>query len=508
MEEGKVYISHYMKKTKIDKRLFGSFVEHMGSVVYTGIYEPTHPTAILGGFRGDVLELVKELNLGVVRYPGGNFTSGYNWKDTIGPVEKRPKKLELAWQGIEPNEFGLNEFITWKNQLEAEMIMTINLGTKGIEDAISIVEYCNFPSGTYWSDLRIEHGFEQPHNIKLWCLGNELDGEWQIGTKTPEDYGKLAKQASKVMKLVDDSIETILVGSSHPRLDTYPEWDRKVLMEAYEDVDYLAMHNYIDRSQDETLNVVDTREPDDTATYLARSLGFDKQIKEMIAVCDYVKAVKRSDKTMNIAFDEWNVHKHSEEEYNKWQTGSSIDRCHFTMEDSLLFGAMGLSILRNSERIKISCQSLLVNTIPLILTEENGDAWVNPTYFIMKDLATYGKGTLIEHVSNIPIYQTELYKNVPGLDTVVVDDGEYINTFIINKLDTPTMFKIEMNLDYDLILRKSIHHILESENLTDINRKNDSNAVTPIIQSVDLSNHQVEISKYSWNILRIPYRVI
>lgn len=505
MIKGTIYAPKHMKKIEIDSRLFGSFVEHMGSVVYTGIFEPDHPTATPEGFRGDVLELVKSLNLGVVRYPGGNFTSGYNWKDTIGPVEDRPKKIELAWQGIEPNTFGLNEFVQWKNNLDAEMIMTINLGTKGLSDAISIVEYCNFPKGTYWSDLRREHGFEEPHSIKLWCLGNELDGEWQIGTKTPEDYGKIARQSSKVMKLVDDSIETILVGSSHPRLDTYPEWDRKVLMEAYEEVDYLAMHNYIDRNQDETLNVVDTREPDDIATYLGRSLDFDKQIDEMIAVCDYVKAVKRSNKTMNIAFDEWNVHKQPEEPYVKWQTGSPIDKCHFDLADALLFGAMGLSILRHAERVKISCQSLLVNTIPLILTEEGGDAWVNPTYYIMKDLATFGQGHLIQHNEEVSVYQTELFKNVPYQDIALVEDLDGVNIFVINKHNESTEINVDIQLEKELCFEKATHRVLTSESLEDKNTKDNVNRVVPFEKVVDFSDRKIVLKPYSWNVIRVPF---
>lgn len=505
MIKGTIHVRDFMSEVEIDSRLFGSFIEHMGAVVYDGIYEPDHPTATTEGFRGDVLKLVKDLNLGVVRYPGGNFTSGYDWKDTIGPATERPMKIELAWQGVEPNSFGLNEFIEWKNQIDAEMILTINLGTNGLRDAISIVEYCNFPKGTYWSDLRREHGFDEPHSIKLWCLGNELDGEWQIGTKTPEEYGKLACQASKVMKLVDDTIETILVGSSHPRLESYPEWDRKVLMEAYDEVDFLAMHNYIDRNQDETLNVVDTREPDDIATYLARSLDVDKQIEEVISVCDYVKAVKRSQKTMNIAFDEWNVHKQPEEPYVKWQTGSPIDKCHFDLADSLLFGSMGLAILRHAERVKISCQSLLVNTIPLILTEKGGTAWLNPTYFIMKDLAQFGRGKLIEHKEDVPKYQTELFKNVPYLDFAIVDDGEGLNIFVINKSEKTSEVNLDIEFSRSLCFAQVKHHILTSDNLEDKNNKYAAEMILPRLEMKNLNNKTISLSPYSWNVVRIPF---
>ena len=266
--------------SKIDDRIYGSFVEHMGRVIYTGIFEPGHPQADEKGFRRDVLELIKKLNLSVIRYPGGNFTSAYNWEDTVGPVENRPTRLELAWKAIEPNTFGLNEFFDWVKLTGADPIMTVNLGTRGIDAARNILEYCNFEGGTQWSDLRKKHGYSKPHNVKMWCLGNELDGPWQVATKTADEYGRLANETSKAMKWVDSSIETVAVGSSTPRLHSYPEWDRTVLMHCYENVDYLSLHNYINRWQDENLNIERKREPDDTPTYLSRSLAFDKQIKK------------------------------------------------------------------------------------------------------------------------------------------------------------------------------------------------------------------------------------
>lgn len=185
---------------EVDKRMYGSFIEHMGRAVYEGIYEPGHPKADKDGFRTDVQELIKELQVPFIRYPGGNFLSGYNWEDGVGPVKNRPRRLDLAWQTTETNEVGTNEFLTWAKKVNAEVNMAVNLGTRGIDAARNLVEYCNHPEGSYWSDLRKSHGYEKPYGIKTWCLGNEMDGPWQIGHKTAHEYGRLAAETAKVMK--------------------------------------------------------------------------------------------------------------------------------------------------------------------------------------------------------------------------------------------------------------------------------------------------------------------
>ena len=195
-------------------RLYGSFVEHMARCVYGGIYEPDHENADSMGFRTDVIDLVRDLKVPIIRYPGGNFVSGYNWEDGVGPVDERPRRLELAWHTVEPNLVGTNEFVEWAKRVGAEVMLAVNLGTRGIEAAASLVEYCNHSGGSYYSDLRRSHGYPDPHDIKVWCLGNELDGHWQIGHKTADEYGRLACETAKVMKWVDPSIELVVCGSS------------------------------------------------------------------------------------------------------------------------------------------------------------------------------------------------------------------------------------------------------------------------------------------------------
>lgn len=242
---------------EIDPRIYSSFVEHMGRCVYEGIYEPGHPEADEHGFRNDVKELIKELNIPMMRYPGGNFVSGYNWEDGIGSIENRPKRLDLAWRMIESNEVGLHEYMAWSKEMGLDVNMAVNLGTRGIDAARNLVEYCNFEQGTYWSDLRRKNGEEKPYKIKTWCLGNEMDGPWQIGFKTADEYGRLAAETAKAMKKVDDSIELVVCGSSDSRMPTFGSWEAAVLEHTYEYVDYLSLHCYYGNQKN------------DTASYLA-----------------------------------------------------------------------------------------------------------------------------------------------------------------------------------------------------------------------------------------------
>src|SRR5271169_1392626 len=176
----------------LDRRLFGSFLEHLGRAIYGGIFDPGSSLADGDGFRKDVLEEVRTLGVPVVRYPGGNFVSGYNWLDGVGPVASRPRVLDRAWDSVETNRFGTNEFLTWCRRAKAEPLLGLNFGSAGAEQAAALVEYCNLPGGTRWSDLRRSHGFESPHSVKRWCLGNEMDGPWQIGHMSAVEYGRKA----------------------------------------------------------------------------------------------------------------------------------------------------------------------------------------------------------------------------------------------------------------------------------------------------------------------------
>ena len=409
METAHLIVDKDYRIGEIDPRLYGAFLEHLGRAIYGGIYEPGHPSADEQGFRGDVLDLVRELGVSFVRYPGGNFVSGYDWRDGVGPREDRPRRLELAWMSTETNEVGTNEFAAWAKRAGAEVNMAVNLGTGGIDDARTLVEYCNHPGGTAWSDLRRSHGVAEPHRFKTWCLGNEMDGPWQIGRKTADEYGKLAAAAAVTMKWVDPTIELVACGSSHARMPTFPDWEATVLEHTYEEVDYLSLHTYY------------RLEDDDLGTFLAQSLGMDAFIHAVVATCDYVKAKKRSNKTINLAFDEWNVWYHARERDRqllrdqRWAVAPPLTEESYTLEDALVVGCMLISLINHADRVKIACIAQLVNAIAPISTVTGGVAWRHTTYFPYLHAARFGRGVALELQLASPRYANKEFDAVPLL---------------------------------------------------------------------------------------------
>ena len=359
----------------IDRRIYGSFIEHLGRAVYGGIYEPGHPTADEEGFRGDVMELVKRLDVPVIRYPGGNFVSGFNWEDSIGPKDKRPKRLDLAWATTETNEVGLHEFVSWSRRAGSDVMYAVNLGTRGPDAARNVVEYANHPSGSYWSDLRIHNGARDPFGIKLWCLGNEMDGPWQMCQKTAYEYGRAARESAKMMKWVDPSIELVASGSSHSEMPTFGTWEYTMLNECYDEVDYVSLHRYYNNSAN------------DTPTFLASSMDLDAFIKTVVSICDAVGGTKHSTKKLNLSMDEWNVWYHSLEQdeeikkQHRWERALPLLQDIYNFEDALLTGSMLITFLRNADRVKIACLAQLVNVIAPIMTRDGGGAWAQTIYW-------------------------------------------------------------------------------------------------------------------------------
>ena len=426
MKRATLTLDRSYKVGQIDRRIYGSFIEHIGRAVYGGIYDPGHPLADDQGFRKDVIGLTKELQVPIVRYPGGNFVSGYNWEDGIGPKELRPKRTELAWFAIENNQVGVDEFCEWARRADTEVMMAVNLGTRGADAARNLVEYCNFPSGTYWSDLRIKNGYCKPHNIKLWNLGNEMDGPWQIGHKTAEEYGRAACETAKVMRWVDPSIELVACGSSNSGMSTCYDWEATVLDHTYDFVDYISMHQYYGNRDN------------DTANFLANTVDMDRFIKNIESVCDYVKAKKRSRKTMYISFDEWNVWYHADEanaKAEKWLEGPSFNEDIYNFEDALLAGGMLITLIKNADRVKVACQAQLVNVIAPVMTENGGRIWKQTIYYPYLHASVYGRGTALNLLVECPKYDTKDYTDVPVLDAAAVEneDGEHVTVFVMNK---------------------------------------------------------------------------
>lgn len=495
-QRGRASIDFYNVVAEIDPRIYGGFIEHMGRCVYGGIYEPEHAEANEHGFRTDVLELVRALRVPIVRYPGGNFVSGFKWEDSVGPKEDRPVRLDLAWRSIEPNQVGLHEFTEWANAVQSEVMMAVNLGTRGVSEAAELLEYCNHPGGTYLSELRKAHGQSRPFGYKVWCLGNEMDGPWQICNKSASEYGLLAREAGKVMKRLDPSIELVACGSSGIHLPTYPEWDSVVMDCAYEYADYLSVHMYINNDEG------------DLANYLAKSIRMDEYIRSLTSTCDYIKAKKRSNKTMNLSFDEWNVVPYTwknNDDVKPWTIGPPLCEGNYSLADALVFGMMIISLLKNSDRVKIACLAQLVNVFGPIMAEKDSRAWKQTIYYPFLHASLYGRGTAISVDCSVPVMNTSEFSNVPYLEAVAVlqEDGG-LTIFAVNRsVDTALDLEFELKGFSKMAMRK--HTELSYSDSSQYNTLESPGRIEP----KDLPDEwdagrmgNIRLAPMSWNVLR------
>ena len=459
MKQAKMIIDKAFKVSEVDKRIYGSFIEHLGRAVYDGIYQPGNPLSDEDGFRTDVLNMVKELNVPIVRYPGGNFVSNFFWEDSVGPVEERPVRLELAWRSLEQNKIGLNEFSKWLKKADADMMMAVNLGTRGVADACNLLEYCNHPGGTKYSDLRIKHGVKDPHNVKVWCLGNEMDGDWQIGHKTMHEYGRLSQETAKAMKLIDPTIELVSCGSSNLDMPTFPEWEATTLGYNYDYVDYVSLHQYYGN-----LN-------NDTADFLALSDDMDKFIRSVIATCDYVRAKKRGKKNINLSFDEWNVWFHTREADDEFM---EKDPWHIA---------------------------------PSIMTDPNGGgSWKQTIFYPFMHASRYGRGMVLQPVIDTPVHDTKEHENVTDLSSVAVwnQADEELTIFAVNRNineDMELVTDLRSMEGYQLVE----HIVLENNDMKACNSAAGENVVPTTVSrsKVDSGNMTSVLAKASWNVIRL-----
>ena len=498
MNDARAVLARELAIDTIDDRLYGSFVEHLGRAVYGGLYEPGHPLADRDGFRGDVLDHVRALNTPIVRYPGGNFVSGYQWEDGVGPLEARPRRLDLAWKTLEPNAFGTDEFVRWCRKAGTEPMMAINLGTRGVDAARSLVEYCNHPSGTKYSDWRIENGYAEPHDINVWCLGNEMDGDWQIGHKTAEEYGRLAEEAAKVMRWVDPTIEIVACGSSSRAMSTFPQWEATVLEHTYAHVDYISLHTYYGNRDG------------NTAHFLAQSIGMDSFIEEVVATCDFIRAKKRQKKRMMLSFDEWNVWFHSNQadrEQPPWQEGPPLLEDIYTMEDALVVGCMLISLIKHCDRVRIACLAQLVNVIAPIFTATGGGIVKQTTYFPFQHASRYGRGTALDMKVNSPSYEDPVYDAVPYVEAVGVlaeDRGE-LTAFAVNRNQEETVV-LDLDLRDFAPARVAEHIALVHPDLKAVNTLDKPDQVAPFAldDSVEeaVGRACIALPPASWNAVR------
>jgi len=363
----RIYLDSRRTIAAIDRNLFGSFLEHLGRAIYEGIYDPGSSLSDANGFRKDVMSEIRGIGVPIIRYPGGNFVSGYNWLDGVGPKADRPRVLDKAWNAINTNQFGTNEFMAWAQAVGTKPLMGLNLGTGTAEQAAALVEYCNIDKGTRWSDLRHKHGVADPYKVEHWCLGNEMDGPWQIGHMTASEYGMKAEDAARQMHAVDPSLKLIACGSSGPSMPTYLEWDREVIEQCYDYVDALSLHRYVGNTPEETGG--------DSSKFLALNLSMEKQIEETLAVCDLVRGHKRSPKKLWLSFDEWNVWYRARDA--EAMNGHHQEAPHsleeiYNLEDALLVGGLLNTLMRHADRVKIACLAQLVNVIAPIMTNSKG----------------------------------------------------------------------------------------------------------------------------------------
>lgn len=482
----------------VNPRIYGSFIEHMGRAVYNGIYEPTHPTADENGFRQDVKQVVKDMNVPIIRYPGGNFLSGYDWEDGVGPKENRPQRLDPAWRQKEPNQVGTDEFHVWAKEVGSDVMMAVNLGTRGAAEAAQLLEYVNMPEGSKYADMRVKNGHKEPYKDEVWCLGNEMDGIWQIGGRTADDYAAVARKTACLMKMIDPSVKLVACGSSNFDMASFGKWEQTVLEQAYDHVEYVSLHQYYSNFKD------------DRPDYLANSVAMDQFIEAVTACCDAVGAMKHSRKKINLSFDEWNVWAMTtkcDNNANPWEIGPAREEFIFSMEDALLFGSMMMSLIRHCDRVHMACMAQLVNVCAPIMTVVGGPVWKQTTYYPFQYTSQYGRGTALETRVKCDGYKTRRFDNVSYVDAMAVHNQEAneLVIFAVNRSETEAA-DLEAKLDAFGCAKVLEHVVLSHEDKDAVNSPENPMNVAPKANgesAVENGALHAKLAPYSWNMIRI-----
>jgi alpha-N-arabinofuranosidase len=482
------------------RRLFGSFVEHLGRCVYGGIYEPTHPTATEQGFRQDTIDLVKELGSTTIRYPGGNFVSGYRWEDGVGPRERRPRRVDLAWHTTETNEIGVDEFAEWCRLTGSELMMAVNLGTRGIEEAVDLLEYTNHPSGTAQSDLRIANGQREPYDVRMWCLGNEMDGPWQTGHKSADDYGKLASQVASAMKQYDPSLELVVCGSSSSQSPTFGDWERIVLEHSYEYVDLISCHAYYEQHGD------------DLGSYLASAAEMEYFIDTVVATADSVGYKLRNEKKIMLSFDEWNIwyleaYEAATDLRDGWPVAPPLLEDTYTVCDAVVLGDLLMTLLAKADRVTSASLAQLVNVIAPIRTENGGPAWRQTTFFPFSITSRLARGVVLHPQVQAETYETKAHGTVDLVHCVATHDPASRRgaIFLVNR-DQNESISVELDIrSFGAVSELSAEGIWD----VDIRAKNTVEAqervVTKRNESVSLTEGivSIQLPPVSWTAIEL-----
>ena len=483
----------------VRRRTFGAFVEHLGRCVYEGIYDPESPFADEDGFRKDIIDLVKELGISTIRYPGGNFVSGYRWEDGVGPKDKRPRRLDLAWHSTEPNTVGTDEFMKWAAKAGVEPMMAVNLGTRGVQESLDLLEYCNHKGGTALSDYRAANGSSEPYNVRMWCLGNEMDGPWQTGHKTPREYGRLAAETARAMRQVDPDLELVACGSSKYAMPTFGEWERIVLEETYDQVDYISAHSYY------------YEEDGDMSSFLASAVGMDEFIKAVVATADSVKVAGRHEKDIHISFDEWNVWYQNRAESHPpegddWPVAPRLLEDHYNVADAVVVGNCLITLLRHTDRVHAASLAQLVNVIAPIMCETETRAWKQTTFHPFAQASNMAKGSVLNVRIDSPSIETKRFGDAPLVDAVATYDeasGEIV-VFAVNRDQEGS---IELNLDF---IGDSVEVVDATSYYSDdiywqASLEDDTSVVPQPNETVSNENGSltVELPPVSWNTIRV-----
>jgi alpha-N-arabinofuranosidase len=488
---------------EIDSRIYSAFLEHLGRAIYTGIYEPGHPTADKNGMRGDVADLVRDLRIPYVRYPGGNFVSAYNWEDGVGPKDSRPVRLDLAWHTSDANQVGVHEFVDWCDTVGTKPMLAINLGSRGLDEARNFVEYVNGPTGSYWGDLRKKNGRADPFDCRIWCLGNEMDGPWQVGHKTAEEYGRLANETAKTLRAFDKSLELVVCGSSNSDMKTYPEWERIVLEHSYEAVDHISLHMYF------------ANRTGDTQNYLTLNHKLDRYITTVESTINLVKANKRSRHDVAISFDEWNVWYHSNAQDraildgNKgWPHAPRLLEDIYNFEDVLQVGLILNTFIRKSNVVKMACIAQLVNVIAPIMTEPGGAAWRQTIYYPYYFASVFGRGTALQLSVDCAGYDSEHDDNVPFIDIAGVrnDEEGTLSFFAVNRHPGEAL-QLDLSLEgFGPKARVIDHQVMTHRDLRATNTLAAQTNVVPVAgkgAEVRDGHLTASLPPHSWQMIRV-----